>query len=54
MKETNQKKDCDCGHHHNNDDKTDEYQLKICPTERYGDKLIKYLEKEFEKDSESK
>ncbi|MEJ2277847.1 MAG: hypothetical protein P8Y70_08890 [Candidatus Lokiarchaeota archaeon] len=32
----------------------DPYQLKICPTDLYGDKLIKILEEEFEKEKKKK
>ncbi|MBD3196291.1 MAG: hypothetical protein GF317_14630 [Candidatus Lokiarchaeota archaeon] len=28
----------------------DDYQLKICPTDKYGDKLIEILKKEFEEE----
>jgi hypothetical protein len=28
-----------------------DYTLKVCPTELYGDKLIKILEDEFEKEN---
>ena len=31
-----------------------DYNLKICPTELYGDKLIKILEKEFKKENKKK
>jgi hypothetical protein len=31
-----------------------EYTLKVCPTELYGDKLIKILEEEFEKEKKKK
>ncbi len=41
--------DCDCGNH-GDDDTSDKYQLRICPTERWADGLINYLKKEFEKD----
>lgn len=36
------------------ENKEKDYQLKVCPTELYGDKLIKILEEEFEKEKKKK